>query len=356
MITVVINRERRIRADIGSLRPDVPAYLGEPRAAVDCGWMALVDLSAEPQGELRVQVEAADPGRVPELILDRAFFLRGDGLTGCIEVPADGAVVRGNLLAITGWVHAIDGVARVDAYMDGEHLGAARLGLPRASPQTQDQQQGVEADGWELRCVVDAAAPLATRDINVMVTDRHGHRARLGSVKVGLQGQDHTESDPRLIESLQEGTRRQLSRISQRKSEARRNVLVATASLSIGGSRSSVRDLLQRLIPSLESCDVIAAEDGPLAHDLKGFGAEVSISSRPAPADAAGYEGAIRELAGFIRGLQAIRRCCSTASASGSSPTPPNGPESRRSGPYTRASPSTIGLTARTTDAPLRST
>ena len=301
-VTVVVNGGRRVEAEVGDVRADVPEYLGEPAATAACGWMAAVDLTREPAGDLRIQVEVAEPHRLPRVIVDRLYALRGDGLTGAVDEPADGAVVPGRVLAVRGWAHALDGVARVEVYVDGHNLGPARLGLPRPDLHGQDPTRYGPALGWEFRRVIDAH-PGTVHDVAVAVTDRQGHTARLGSAKVCLSYPLLNDADVRLADALQARSRAALDRIVDGRGQLgrRRDVMVFTHSLAIGGGQLYLQDLLRGMLPHLSACRVISAAGGSLARELADLGVEVSINPRPVPTGVASYEGAVSELAAFLR-------------------------------------------------------
>ena len=300
-VTVVVNRGRRVDAVVGTLRPDVPAYLNEPSSTPLCGWSAAVDLAGEPPGDLTIQVVVSHLDH-HEVVADRLFALRGDGLTGSIDMPLDGSEIPGTLLAVRGWAHAVDGVARIDVYVDGEHIGPARIGLARPDVHDMTPAKYGVALGWERRCVLDEAAP-PSHELAVTVTDRRGQTARLAGLTFTTRGHAISESDAELVPVLQERTGRAIAAIPDGRTSTGpgRDILVFSHSLAIGGGQLYLQDLLRGLVPDLTRCRVISAEGGILADELEDLGAGVSVNPRSVPNDIAGYEGVVGELAGFIR-------------------------------------------------------
>ncbi len=299
-VTVVVNGRRRIDAVVGTLRPDVPAYLDEPSSTPLCGWSAAVDLTDERPGDLTIRVVARHLDH-EVVIADRLYALRGDGLTGAIDLPLDGSEIPGPLLAVRGWAHAVDGVARLDVYVDGTHVGPARIGLAR--PDVHDlapERYGV-ALGWERRCVLDDTGP-PVHEVAVTVTDRRGQTAKLAERRFTTRHHEISESDAQLVPVLQARTGRAVAAIPDGRTGAGgRDLLVFSHSLAIGGGQLYLQDLLRGLVPDLTRCRVISVEGGILADELEDLGATVSVNPRPVPNDVAGYEGVVGELAGFIR-------------------------------------------------------
>ena len=210
-VTVVVNGGRRVDAIVGTLRPDVPAYLNEPSSTPLCGWSAAVDLAEEPPGDLTIQVVVSHLDH-HQVVADRLFALRGDGLTGSIDMPLDGSEIPGPLLAVRGWAHAVDGVARIDVYVDGEHVGPARIGLARPDVHDMTPTKYGVALGWERRCVLDEAGP-PTHELAVTVTDRRGQTARLAGLTFTTRRHEISESDAELVPVLQERTGRAIAAI-----------------------------------------------------------------------------------------------------------------------------------------------
>ncbi len=216
-------------------------------------------------------------------------------------MPLDGSEIPGTLLAVRGWAHAVDGVARIDVYVDGEHIGPARIGLARPDVHDMAPTKYGVAVGWERRCVLDEAGP-PTHELAVTVTDRRGQTARLAGLTFTTRRHEISESDAELVPVLQERTGRAIAAIPDgRTGTAGRDVLVFSHSLAIGGGQLYLQDLLRGLVPDLTRCRVVSAEGGILADELEDLGASVSVNPRPVPNDVAGYEGVVGELAGFIR-------------------------------------------------------
>jgi len=57
-VSVVLNDRTTVSATLGRARPDVREKLHEPATALSCGWIATIDLTHWPIGDLRFKVIA----------------------------------------------------------------------------------------------------------------------------------------------------------------------------------------------------------------------------------------------------------------------------------------------------------
>ena len=292
-VRVVVNSRTPMSAQVGIDRPDVGRALDMPEAPVACGWSVDVDLADEPPGDLRIQVFALDAQSNSAVIADRLFALRGEGVRGAIELPADGARITGDLLVVRGWAVAADKVATVDVVVDGHVLGQARVGLGHPG--------GPAGAGFEFRGVIERNGDGGEHEVAVGVADQRGNRFELGSIGVTLTQTSLSPDDGAVIERLQQRTIDALARPSAAGSRSRRDLLVFTHSLALGGGQLYLQDLVTGLAPALERCTVVSPVTGTLAAGLETAGADVVVNGRGLPSDVASYEGAVREIALFIR-------------------------------------------------------
>ncbi len=299
-VELVVNGRDPRPARIGGDRPDVGEALGIPGGGRGCGWVALVDLSGEPPGDVRVQVVAVDRWAKRRMIADRLFMLSGDGMVGYIDAPTYGQEIVGDLLVVTGWSWSAAGVAAVEIDLDGTPLGRARLGLPRPDVRAQNPARFGGATGWEYRGVAPGASRSGRHLVSATVTDLRGVRSRLGSVRVMFTQRSVTVAEQAGAERWQRRTDDALQKVSTTGPD-HRNVLVFTHSLSLGGGQLYLQDLLRGLIPQLGYCRLVSPTAGVLAEELEQLGADVVIGGLPMPADVVTYEGAVFQLAMLIK-------------------------------------------------------
>lgn len=86
-VDVVINETTVIPARLGVERRDVPGNLGQPDAAIGCGWAVTVDLAVWPESDLRVQVIAQTESGERTQLIDTTLLLRDALEAGDIEDP-----------------------------------------------------------------------------------------------------------------------------------------------------------------------------------------------------------------------------------------------------------------------------
>lgn len=301
-VEIVVNEGRRFPALVGGDRRDVPLNLGEPQVSGACGWSALVDLSAEPVGDVRIQVVAAG-ATGSGVVTDRLFVLRGDGTVGTIDQPVDGGRIDGDLLVVRGWTHSVDGLAWVDAKLDGHPLGRARLGMPSPRPHAYDPRRFGPADGYELRVMTPQKADGREHELVVGVTDGEGRRAELGRVHITFSARGMATDEEVAAARLQSRTGRVLARRPDEKPFTHRDLLVFTHSLALGGGQLYLQELLRGLSPSLTRCTVVAQVGGDLSEELERLGCDLVVDWTGLPHDAATYEGAVRRLGHTIRDL-----------------------------------------------------
>ncbi len=300
-VDVVVNHGRqRISAGLDHDRPDVPLNLGEPSATTACGWTALVDLSSEPAGDLRVQIVATGTSGRQRIVADRLFALRGDGVSGRIEIPANGAILEGDLLLVRGWASSVDGLASIDIELDGNVLGQARLGLPRLDVHESSPGRYGPACGFEFRGSVTSPTERDARQLVVSIVDQRHERARLGALEIAVAGSRLSAAEEESADRLRDLTARAIQRSVGGDRSPRRDVLVFTHSLALGGGELYLQDLLRGMLRELERCTLVTPAFGPLGPELESLGVDVVVRRTGIPHEIAAYEGAIRELALFI--------------------------------------------------------
>jgi D-inositol-3-phosphate glycosyltransferase len=299
-VELVVNggppRSAQIRGD----RPDVGRAVGEPRAGIGCGWDARLDVSGQPQGELSVQVVAADSAGRRRVVAERRFVLGEDGMVGFFDAPADRDRVDGDLLIAKGWSWAPAGVATVEIHFDGQPLGRARLGLARPDVHAHNPSRFGGATGWEFRGAVPQGMDGKLHQVSATATDTRGVKNRLGSARVQFAARSATADQISRADRLRERTATALKKMPWVRPEGR-SLLTFTHSLGLGGGQLYLQDLLRGLVSNLDGCRVVAPTPGILARELEEIGADVVIAGGGLPADLDSYEGAVFQLATFIR-------------------------------------------------------
>jgi glycosyltransferase involved in cell wall biosynthesis len=299
-VEVVIDERRRvIAAELGIARPDVPIYRGVPETTSTSGWTATVDLADEPTDDLQVRVVVTDDTGRAEVVVDRSLGLRRDPPFGLIE-PSDGAVIRGDLLIVRGWAKLGD-AASIDIEVDGVILGRARLGVLLADSSEEVPTQYGPACGFEFRGTVGHLEGGLEHRLSVVVVDDAGNRSLLRSSSFETQAVALSRAAEEDAELLQIRNHSSIQGMVARRS-ARRDLLVFTHSLAIGGGQLYLQTLLHQVVPELTRCTVVAPESGELTRELQRLGVDVVICPLHGGASIAAYEGTIRALALFIKG------------------------------------------------------
>jgi D-inositol-3-phosphate glycosyltransferase len=300
-VGIIVNQgSARMSARVGHDRPDVPFNLEEPWTTAACGWAALVDLAFEPAGDLRVQVMATDASGRHRVVADRLFALRGAGLSGAIDAPVRGAILEDDLLVVAGWASSVGGLASIDVELGEVLLGQARLGLPRLDVYEQAQGRYGPICGFEFRGSI-AHVKNGVHELSISIVDETGHRSCLESLPITLARAALCVAEQEIADKLQKRTVGAIDRAVTPKRVARRDLLVFTHSLALGGGELYLQDLLRGVLPALNRCTLISPTDGVLSPGLDRLGVDVVVRGPRRPDDLMSYEGAIRELALFIR-------------------------------------------------------
>lgn len=299
---LVVNEQLRVDVELGQPRPDVPVGLGEEDAAVDGGWRAEVDLRTLPPGEARLQlfVRPEDEAATWECVADRVHPLRGHGITGNVDAPADGACVVGELLVVTGWAHTPRTINSVEVECGGRLLGLARLGIGRLDVESPATGVGPLC-GFEFRGVVEAVGD-GPQVVSVVATDLDGSRAVLGVRRLHFLPHEPTADELAYGERLRALNCESVRHVAATARRDPRRVLAFTHSLSLGGGQLYLQDLIREILPHLDGLTVMTPVGGVLGPELESMGADVVISGRGWAYDIASYEGHIRELQHLIVG------------------------------------------------------
>ena len=302
-VEIVLNDRTTMRATLGRARPDVREKLHEPGVAVSCGWIATVDLTHWPLGDLRVKVIATSRSRRSSVIGNRVYTVTGEGFEGYIDEPRDGAEIDGDLLVVKGWATVGHRpVSRLDVNVDGRPLGLARLRVIRRDVELHSGGRLGPVTGFEYRGIVPPG-PSTGLAIGVTAHTLDGTVVDVPLRNIRMIPRDQ-EIDEAYVASLQARTRKALSAIPKSPAgagdRAGPRLLVFTHSLTLGGGQLYLTELLRELAPTLDHCTVVSAVDGILRSDLESQGIRVIILENPSPTTLERYEDHVRERAIFI--------------------------------------------------------
>ncbi len=303
-VEIVLNDRTTVKATLGKARPDVRENLHEPSVAVPCGWIATVDLTHWPLGDLRVKVIARSRSRRSSVIGNRVYTVTGSGFEGHIDEPRDGAQIDNDLLVVKGWATVGHRpVSRLDIHVDGRRVGLARLRVIRRDVELHSGGRLGPVTGFEYRGVVP---PGPSMDLAIGLTAHtlDGTTVAVPPRHIRMTPRDE-HIDEAYVASLQARTRTALSAIPKPSAgtggPAGPRLLVFTHSLTLGGGQLCLTDLLRELAPTLDRCVVVSAVDGALRSDLETQGIQVIILENPSRTTLELYEDHVRERAIFIR-------------------------------------------------------
>ncbi len=304
-VDIVLNDETTVAATLGRPRPDVRVSLDEADAAVACGWMAAIDLSAWPVGDLRVDVIARSRSGAATAIGRRIYALQAEGFEGHLDEPREGTEIRGDLVVVRGWATVGHRPAsRVEVSLNGRPAGRARLRVLRADVDRHSSGRLGPVTGFEYRGMLSSQQGPGL-DVEVTVHSLDG-----STVAVPLR---HVHVVPRNDAAVEDGRTAALSarghipgaRVAPRggprdgpSTEPR--LLVFTHSLTLGGGQLYLSELLRQIKPALARCTVVSPVDGIVRTDIEDQGIEVTIIPEPQLRDFERYEGHIRERAMMI--------------------------------------------------------
>jgi len=303
-VDIVLNEWTTVKATLGRARRDVRENLHESGIAASCGWIATVDLTHWPLGELRVKVIATSRSRRSSVIGDRVYTVTADGFEGHIDEPRDGAEIVGDLLVVKGWATVGHRpVSRLEVNVDGRRLGLARLRVIRRDVELHSGGRLGPVTGFEYRGVVPSS-PSTGLAIGLTAQTLDGTAVAVPVQRVRMVPRDENV-DEAYVASLQARTRAALSAIPKPSADAGGRpgprLLVFTHSLTLGGGQLYLTDLLRELAPRLAHCVVVSAVDGILRSDLESQGIQVIILEDPPRTTLEHYEDHVRERAIFIR-------------------------------------------------------
>jgi glycosyltransferase involved in cell wall biosynthesis len=300
-VDVVLNGHRRVPAHLGHDRPDVRESLNERRAERRCGWVAEVDLSGEPIGDLHVVIEVHAGSGEYAVVAEQVLSVGADELVGRVEQPSNGAALEDGLLVVNGWNSYGTGFARVEVAIDRSTIGRARTFI---APPRETEASGNVLDptaGFEGRFAIDGELfDGVSHEITVAAWNLEGNKVDLATREVTFQPSRVRDHDAELAAILRRRTAEVLAADGVRRKE-RGHLLVFAHDLDLGGAELYLQDLLGQLMPRLERCTVVSPRDGTLAAELRSIGVDVVIRGETSPAGIAEYEGEIRQLASLVR-------------------------------------------------------
>jgi D-inositol-3-phosphate glycosyltransferase len=217
------------------------------------------------------------------------------GAIGKIDYPPVEHEIDGKTLTVSGWVAFTDGpVGRVEAWLDDELLGRARLGLPRTDLNERDDIAYGPVAGFELLAdIADVPRP-TTGKVRVVATGGDGRRHELGPVPISLVEPGPTPS--------RRTPPRPLSPDPASGEGGGLRTMVVTHQLNLGGAQLYLMDLLRGLHrnKTIEPI-VISALDGPLRRELEAMGIPVHITSVSPLDTLSSHLGRVEEMAAWTR-------------------------------------------------------
>lgn len=287
---------------VGSVeRVDVATALDNDDAA-GSGWSVDVDLAPIVGDEVRLEVAVWEaPGTTPTTlapisVLKQAGGQQAGAVVGVLDLPADGDVVSGDVLEVSGWC-LFEGthVARVELVVDGVRKGLVRPFVDR--PDVAERFGHVDAPvaGFEAFVGFEGVDRAATSLVTVEATTLDGQRWRSPTRTVHWAVPATATAGPRhpggarrpLLEGVTGGGSR---------------VLVVAHDLSYGGGQLWLLELL-RQVRACSTLDVMVVSmcGGPLRQELERLGVAVHVTAPVPVGDADAYEGRVDELALMMR-------------------------------------------------------
>ncbi|MGA7988905.1 MAG: glycosyltransferase family 4 protein [Candidatus Dormiibacterota bacterium] len=301
---IVLNEMTKVRATLGTPRPDVRAALRERGVAVACGWTSNIDLTPWPLGDLRVKVIATSRSGMSSVIGLRTYTLKGEGFEGYLDEPREGEEIYGDLLVVRGWATmASRPVSRIDVQLNGRQVGLARLRLARWDVERHSAGALGPVTGFEHRGVVPSGH---SQDIEIAITAHafDGTAIAVPPRHVRMIA-DHEAIDQartkRLLPRTRSATTAPTAESAASRSGARPRLLVFTHSLTLGGGQLYLSELLRLLAPSLDHCVVVSPVDGILRRELEDLGVEVVILGDANDTSIERYERHVHRRAALIR-------------------------------------------------------
>ncbi len=217
-----------------------------------------------------------------------------EGAVGEIDNPRIGMEIDEEAMRIVGWV-AFTGspTARVEAWLDDEPLGRARVGLARTDVAAHTDLALASVSGFELDVDLSEAARPCEAGVRVVATAIDARRYEFDPVPISL-----VELAARKATDL--APPQPISPEAPKGSDLR--VLVATHQLNLGGAQLYLMDLLRGLLErgGVEPV-VVSAMDGALREDLEAMGIPVHITSVSMQDDLSSHLGRIEELAAWAQ-------------------------------------------------------
>lgn len=220
------------------------------------------------------------------------------GAHGQIDEPRPGAEPYRGTLYIRGWALFPSGPpAQLELWLGGQSLGRARVGLPRPDIEgrTGDPLAGVS--GFEMTADLSGLALEAGETtLRAVATNPHGEQHELPPVPIEIPA-GGSEGDKG------EALAPPAARTPLPAGGDRRQVLVCTHQLNLGGAQLYLLDLLRALLEegSVQPT-VVSALDGILRQQLEELGIPVHISSLVPLDDLSSHIGRVEELATWAEG------------------------------------------------------
>jgi glycosyltransferase involved in cell wall biosynthesis len=276
----------------------------------ETGWQVHVGSGAWGSGEsLELTVLVWADAKMPPIVLDRfSVDVGGESghdateYEGQLHEPRAGEWVD-EVFPVRGWVvcsrHA---VARLDVLVNGEHVGRARLGLPRLDLGG-DAPPSSMISGFE-HWVDLSSVPSATTTATLQLVARSSDDPpvplfeRVLRVRPPVPVTDHTRRETVHAQRRE----RLLSEIVAPRSPDL-NLVVFTHQLDYGGGQLWLDEFLKKTgAGDRFACTVVSYRDGPLREALERRGVAVHVTDVPRVDDAEAYEGRITELAALVAG------------------------------------------------------
>ncbi len=295
---------------VGSVRRRDVAQAARSDKLGETGWQVHVGHGAWGSSEsVELSVLVWADAKEPPIVLDR-FPVNvgresGNGVTeyeGQLHEPRAGEWVD-EVFPVRGWVvHSRHAVGRLDVLVNGEHVGPARLGLPRLDPGGEAPPSSL-ISGFE-HWVDLSSVPSATTTATLQLVASSSKDPPVPIFECVLRVRppapvtDHTHRETVHAQRRE----RLLSEIVAPRSPDL-NLVVFTHQLDYGGGQLWLDEFLKKAgAGDRFACTVVSYKDGPLREALERRGVAVHVTDEPQVEDAEAYEGRITELAALVAG------------------------------------------------------
>jgi D-inositol-3-phosphate glycosyltransferase len=216
---------------------------------------------------------------------------------GSFDAPADGETIGPGVRYLTGWSMADRVSAPVEIWIDGRHVAAARLGLPRPDVAAAFCDPHAGLSGWQQ--ILDLHAYAAGRDrltVEAVARAPDGTRTTIGSVSLRIAD---GRSAPDRVTGASPSSRRNGRRAPATPRAAGRplRLLALTHSLDGGGSQLILLERLRELTErGVATSAVVSPADGPLRTDFERAGIACKLVDWLPPSDEPSYERHLNQL------------------------------------------------------------